>query len=86
MANRNLLLGPVVLACLLGAPGALLVQQCLRDTLFPLEGMQGAVDTLTRVYAKAGIAERFRGSFHDEPHSFGRAMQEEAFAWLERWL
>jgi len=27
-----------------------------------------------------------RATFYDEPHSFRPAMQEEAFAWLERWL
>ncbi len=68
------------------APGALLVQQCTRDTLFPISGMRAAVEKLTRIYAKAGVAERFCGSFHDEPHSFRPQMQEEAFAWLERWL
>jgi dienelactone hydrolase len=73
-------------AAALAAPGALLVQQCARDTLFPLEGMRGAVRTLERVYAKAGISERFRGTFHDAPHSFTIPMQDEAFAWLERWL
>ncbi|MET0395396.1 MAG: hypothetical protein ABW277_01085 [Longimicrobiaceae bacterium] len=73
-------------AAALLAPGALLVQQCARDTLFPMAGMRGAVDKLERIYAKAGIPERFRGVFHDEPHSFRPAMQDEAFAWLERWL
>jgi dienelactone hydrolase len=68
------------------APGDLLVQQCTRDTLFPISGMRAAVEKLTRIYAKAGVAERFCGSFHDEPHSFRPQMQEEAFAWLERWL
>ncbi len=70
----------------LAAPGALLVQQCARDTLFPMAGMRGAVEKLAGIYAKAGIRERFRGTFHDEPHSFRPAMQDEAFAWLERWL
>jgi hypothetical protein len=70
----------------LTAPGALLVQQCRRDRLFPLTGMQGAVDKLARVYQKAGVAERFRGTFYDEPHSFMPQAQEEAFGWLERWL
>lgn len=68
------------------APGALLVQQCARDTLFPMSGMRGAIEKLERIYAKAGMPERFRGTFHDEPHSFPPQMQEEAFAWLERWL
>jgi hypothetical protein len=48
--------------------------------------MQGAVDRLTRIYAKAGIPERFRGTFYDDTHSFRPAMQDEAFDWLDRWL
>lgn len=47
-------------AAALHAPGALLVQQCRRDALYPLAGMQAAVDKLARIYAKAGLAERFR--------------------------
>lgn len=70
----------------LTAPGALLVQQCRRDTLYPIDGMKGSVAKLERIYAKAGIPERFRGAFYDEPHSFTPSMQDEAFAWLERWL
>jgi dienelactone hydrolase len=70
----------------LHAPGALLVQQCQRDALYPLEAMRGAVDRLTRIYAKAGIAERFRGTFYDTPHVFQPHMQEEAFDWFDRWL
>ena len=70
----------------LHAPGALLVQQCRRDALFPIEAMQGALTRLEQIYAKAGMKERFRGSFHDVPHSFLPEMQAEAFEWLERWL
>jgi dienelactone hydrolase len=70
----------------LHAPGALLVQQCRRDSLFPVEAMQGAITRLEKIYAKAGIKERFRGTFHDLPHSFPPSMQAEAFEWLERWL
>lgn len=73
-------------AAALTAPGALLVQQCARDTLFPRHGMYGALDWLERIYAKAGIADRFRGAFYDEPHSFTPRMQDDAFAWLERWV
>jgi dienelactone hydrolase len=70
----------------LHAPGALLVQQCKRDQLYPMAAMQGAVDHLTRLYAKAGLPERFRGTFYDTPHVFQPPMQEETFDWLERWL
>jgi dienelactone hydrolase len=73
-------------AAALTAPGALLVQQCGRDQLYPMEAMKGAVAKLERIYAKAGLRERFRGTFYDVPHSFNPEMQEEAFAWLEKWL
>jgi hypothetical protein len=70
----------------LHAPGALLVQQCKRDALFPLAAMEQANRQLGSIYAKAGIPERFKGTVHDVPHSFGIEMQGEAFEWLERWL
>ncbi|MBL9189099.1 MAG: hypothetical protein JNK23_16570 [Opitutaceae bacterium] len=73
-------------AAALHAPGALLVQQCLRDTLYPSEGLRASVDKLTQIYAKAGIPEKFRGSFHDVVHSFPPALQEETFDWFDRWL
>src|ERR1700741_4599841 len=66
-------------AAALIAPGALLVQQCSRDNLYPMSAMQGGVEKLKKIYAKAGIPDRFRGTFHDEPHSFRPAMQDEAF-------
>ena len=70
----------------LHAPGALLVQQCRRDKLYPIKAMESAVTKIGRIYAKAGCPERFRGTFYDEPHSFRPYMQEEAFEWLDRWL
>lgn len=70
----------------LHAPGALLVQQCRRDQLYPLEAMQGAVDRLMKIYGKAGMSERFRGSFYDTPHVYLPPMQEETFDWFDRWL
>lgn len=73
-------------AAALHAPGALLVQQCLQDRLYPRSGMQAAVDKLSAVYAKAGIPERFRGMFYDEKHAFRPHMQEDAFAWFDRHL
>ena len=73
-------------AAALHAPGALLVLQCLRDSLYPVAGMKGSVEKLGKIYAKAGIPDRFKGNFYDVPHSFTPVMQEEAFAWLDRWL
>jgi len=73
-------------AAALLAPGALLVQQCGRDALYPVSGMKEAVEKLKKIYTKAEARERFRGAFYDLPHSFRPEMQEEAFAWLEKWI
>ena len=73
-------------AAAMTAPGALLVQQCDRDNLYPPEGMKGAVEKLNKIYAKAGIPERFRGLFYDVGHSFPPNMQEDALAWIQKWI
>jgi dienelactone hydrolase len=68
------------------APRPLLVQQCSQDRLFPLAGMKDAVDRIGAVYEKAGAKERFTGRFYDAPHQFTRAMQDDAFAFLDHHL
>jgi dienelactone hydrolase len=70
----------------LACPRPLLVIQGSRDRLFPLEGVERALARLSAVYAKAGVAARFTGRIYDAPHQFNLAMQDEAFAWLDRWL
>ena len=68
------------------APGALLVQQCDRDDLYPVDGMKGAVEKLNKIYTKAGIPDRFRGLFYDVGHCFRPGMQDDAFAWIRKWI
>jgi dienelactone hydrolase len=70
----------------LNAPRPLLVQQCRRDALFPLEGMEAAVKVVGDVYARAAIADRFTSRFYDVPHQFNVQMQEDAFAWFDAHL
>jgi dienelactone hydrolase len=70
----------------LAAPRSLLVQQCKQDRLFPLAGMQDAVEKIAATYKAAGFTEAFTGTFYDEPHQFTRAMQDDAFAWFEKRL
>jgi dienelactone hydrolase len=70
----------------LTAPRALLVQQCSKDRLFPPAGMKESVEKITAVYEKAGARDKFDGRFYDVPHQFTLAMQDEAFAWLDRQL
>jgi dienelactone hydrolase len=75
---------PDVIAC--RAPKPLMVQQCSRDELYPLEGMKEAVEKIAAIYRKSGGTARFEGRFYDEPHIFSLKMQEEAFEWMDRWL
>lgn len=70
----------------IGMPGALMVQQCARDELFPPEGMQRTCERLAALYAKAGLSDRLACRFYDVPHQFNVEMQEDAFDWLDRWL
>jgi dienelactone hydrolase len=70
----------------LSAPRALLVQQCRRDRLFPPEGMEESVRRIGATFRAAGCPEKFDGRFYDEPHRFTIAMQDEAFAWLDKHL
>lgn len=66
----------------LAAPAPLLVQQCLRDDLFTMDGMQEAADRLAQYYTE--YPDRLSVRYYDNPHQFNRVMQEEAFDWLER--
>jgi hypothetical protein len=56
------------------------------DALFTPAEMRRADAMLTEVYRKAGAGERYRASFYPGPHKFDRPMQDEAFAWFDRWL
>jgi dienelactone hydrolase len=75
---------PDVIGCM--APKPLMVQQCEKDALYPLEGMQESLKKIAAIYGKSGAASMFEGRFYDQPHIFSLKMQEEAFAWLDRWL
>jgi dienelactone hydrolase len=68
------------------APRPLLVQQCSQDALFPLSGMQAAVRRIEAAYGSADARDKFSGRFYDVPHRFTRAMQDDAFAWLDEHL
>jgi len=56
------------------------------DDLYTLPEMEEADKILREVYNKAGAAERYKCSFYPGEHKFDTAMQEEAFAWFDRWL
>jgi hypothetical protein len=70
----------------LACPRPLLVIQGSQDRLFPLDGVHRALAKIGAVYERAGIPERYAGRIYDAPHQFNLAMQDEASAWLDRWL
>jgi dienelactone hydrolase len=57
-----------------------------QDGLFTLPEMRKADDILREVFAKAGATDRYHGGFYEGGHKFDVAMQEDAFAWLDKWL
>lgn len=67
-------------------PRALLVQQCRRDGLFPLEGMEAAVAHIRLVAARTGVSDRVTSQFYDVRHEFNVAMQDDAFTWFDEQL
>jgi hypothetical protein len=75
---------PDLIGCM--APKPLMVQQCSKDELYPLDGMQESLKKIAAIYSKAGAVSKFDGRFYDHPHLFSIQMQEEAFNWLDRWL
>jgi dienelactone hydrolase len=75
---------PDVIGCMVPKP--LMVQQCSKDALYPMEGMKESVKKIEAIYAKAGASAKFQGRFYDQPHIFSIKMQEDAFDWLDRWL
>jgi dienelactone hydrolase len=75
---------PDVIGCMVPKP--LMVLQCSRDELYPLDGMKESLAKLEGIYTKAGAASKFIGRFYDQPHFFSIKMQEDAFDWLDRWL
>jgi hypothetical protein len=70
----------------IAAPAPTLVLSNRDDALFTPAEMGRAHGMLAEVYAKAAAGERHRSALYSGPHKFDRAMQAEAFAWLDRWL
>jgi dienelactone hydrolase len=70
----------------LRAPLPTLVLNNSEDPLFTLPEMQRADRILSEVFEKAGAAGSYRCSFYPGPHKFDLEMQDEAFAWFDRWL
>lgn len=70
----------------LAMPRALLVINGRQDGLFDLDGVHRSFEKLQACWKKAGMPEKVRTSLYDTPHEFNAAMQQEAWAWLRRWV
>ena len=70
----------------LAAPAAMLVINGSKDKLFEPRGVQEAFEKLGACYRKAGVGEKLRTRLYDTPHEFNAEMQQEAWAWLKRWI
>jgi dienelactone hydrolase len=68
------------------APLPSLVLATEEDPLFNPEEVKRALNTLEQVYAKAGSPQNFSWTIHPGPHQFDRAMQAQAFEWLDHHL
>ncbi|MBU0951234.1 MAG: hypothetical protein KKH91_00180 [Elusimicrobia bacterium] len=70
----------------LRAPLPLMVQYDTEDQLYTLKGQQNAHRKIQSIYKKTGYKSNYSGKFFPGPHKFDIKMQEDAFAWLEKWL
>jgi len=70
----------------LSAPNPLMVINCEQDQLYPLEAMQAADKKLAAIYKKMQAEDRYQCNYYDVPHSLNVEMQDDAIAWLEKWL
>jgi len=57
-----------------------------RDKLFPVESIQEAFAKMRKVWESQKVADRLVTRLYDAPHEFNAAMQDDAFAWLDRQL
>jgi dienelactone hydrolase len=70
----------------LRAPLPALVQNCTNDPLFTISEVEIGGQALADVYARADAPDAFRLSIYPGGHKFDGPMQDEAFAWCDRWL
>lgn len=70
----------------LSAPRPMLSIQGREDKHFQPAAVESAWEIVRNVYQRHKAEDCFMSSFYDAPHCFNRAMQAEAYAWLDRWL
>jgi len=55
-----------------------------QDKLFPVESIEAAFARMQKVWQSQQASERLVTRLYDAPHEYNAAMQDEAFAWLDR--
>ena len=55
-----------------------------RDKLFPVESIEAAFAKMRRIWESQKASDRLVTRLYDAPHEFNAAMQNDAFAWLDR--
>ena len=70
----------------LAMPAALLVINGRKDGLFEPDGVTVCFAKLASCYRKAAVPEKLSTRLYDTPHEFNAAMQQAAWAWLEKWM
>lgn len=68
------------------APRAFLLTAGEQDRIFPIDGVRAIAASAEAVYARQGVADRFRAVIFPAAHSFPDQVKAEAYAFLERWL
>ncbi|HEU5098819.1 MAG TPA: prolyl oligopeptidase family serine peptidase [Roseiflexaceae bacterium] len=68
------------------APRAFLLTAGEQDAIFPIDGVRAVAAAAQAVYARAGVADRFRAVIFPAGHSFPDQVKAEAYAFLDRWL
>jgi dienelactone hydrolase len=70
----------------LRVPNPTMVLNDSDDQLYTPAEMKRAENILSEIFKKAGASDKFKCSYYPGPHKFDKAMQEEAFAWFDKWL
>ncbi len=75
---------PEILA--LRAPLPTMVLNCRQDQLYTMPEMERADAMIADTFKRANASDKYRSIYYDGGHKFDRAMQKDAFEWLDRFL
>jgi len=68
------------------APRPFLTVAGRADRIFPIDGLEAALDRAARAYRRAGVPERLAVDTEPGGHAFTDRLRALAYDWLERWL